>query len=212
MTKVLIVDDQKMSREHMAGSLCAEPGYEKAGEVASAEGAVDFCRRHPVDLVLMDVCTDGEMTGFAATAKIKAERPEIRVIIVTSMLDCDFLTLARRVRADSLWYKDVPGEELMSVVRRTMAGESVFPRQSPSVTVGHAKSCEFTKTELSVLRLLVQGMTYNDIAREMGVAQVTIKKHVSSMLQKTGYTSKLRLAAEVVAKRLVVPGFDDFDL
>lgn len=86
--------------------------------------------------------------------------------------------------ADSLWYKDGDEGTLMQVVRRTMAGEHIFPDAPPSVEIGTAMSAEFTKGEMKVLRCLVRGLSYNEIAKELGIEPSTVKYHVINMLQR----------------------------
>lgn len=142
-----------------------------------------------------------------ATRAIKSRFPQIRVIIVTSMLDVDYLNRAREVGADSLYFKDVSQMELMKVAELTMRGESVYPDKAPEVRIGNIMSSDFTEKEIRVLRLMIEGMTYKEMAEQLHVTTDCVKKHISSMLSKTGYPSKTKLIAMVVSKRLIVNGF-----
>ena len=81
----------------------------------------------------------------------------------------------------------------MDVVRQTLAGEHVFRMHPPTVEIGMAKSTEFTKTELKVLRHLLRGLSYTRIAAEMGGEMSTVKFHVSNMLQKPGWKTSFSL-------------------
>lgn len=207
MTNVLIVEDQRMMRETMENYIRQKEGYRLAGSLAGASLAEKFCAANPVDLVLMDVCTENDESGFEATKVLKARFPKVKVIIVTSMLDGSYLNRAREVGADSIWFKDVSREELMTVVERTMDGESVYPDKAPKVMIGNASSYEFTEAEIKVLRVLVEGMTYKEMAQALNISVETVKSQVGSMLQKTGFTSKTKLAAMVMSKRLIVNGF-----
>ena len=207
MINVLIVEDQRMMRETMENYIKQKEGYRLAGSLAGASLAEKFCAANPVDLVLMDVCTENDESGFEATKVLKARFPKVKVIIVTSMLDGSYLNRAREVGADSIWFKDVSREELMTVVERTMGGESVYPDKAPKVMIGNASSYEFTEAEIKVLRVLVEGMTYKEMAQALNISVETVKSQVGSMLQKTGFTSKTKLAAMVMSKRLIVNGF-----
>lgn len=207
MINVLIVEDQRMMRETMENYIRQSDGYRLSGSVSGASLAEAFCAQNPVDLVLMDVCTENDESGFEATRQIKARFRQIKVVIVTSMLDCGYLDRAREVGADSIWFKDMSREELMAVVGRTMNGESVYPDRMPQVRLGNTTSYEFTEAEIRVLRLLVEGMTYKQMANELGVTSDCVKAHISSMLSKTGFTSKTKLAAMVMSKRLIVNDF-----
>lgn len=207
MINVLIIEDQRMMRETMETYIKQTEGYSLAGSFPAADDAEKFCAKNPVDLVLMDVCTENDESGFVATEALKARFPKIKVIIVTSMLDVGYLNRAREVGADSIYFKDVSQTELMRVVERTMSGESVYPDKTPEVRIGNIVSSEFTEAEIRVLRLLVEGMTYKEMAEDLGITTDCVKKHISSMLSKTGYPSKTKLTAMVVSKRLIVNGF-----
>lgn len=207
MINVLIVEDQRMMRETMENYISQTEGYHLSGSIAAAGLAGNYCAWNPVDLVLMDVCTEHDESGFEAAKTLKARFPKIRIIIVTSMLDANYLGRAKEVGADSIWFKDASREELMSIVERTMNGESVYPDKMPMVRIGNATNYDFTEAETRVLHLLVEGMTYKQMADELQVSPDCIKAHIRSMLSKTGFTSKTKLAAMVMSKRLVVNGF-----
>ena len=83
---------------------------------------------------------------------------------------------------------------VMEVVRRTMAGEHIFPDAPPSVEIGTAMSASSQKARMKVLRCLVRGLSYNEIAKELGIEPSTVKFHVINMLQKTNLENKLQLA------------------
>ena len=207
MINVLIIEDQRMMRETMETYITQAEGYHLSGSFPAASDAEKFCALNPVDLILMDVCTENDESGFVATKDIKSRFPNLKVIIVTSMLDAGYLNRAREVGADSIYFKDVSQMELMKVVERTMSGESVYPDKTPEVQIGNIKSSEFTEAEVRVLHLMVEGMTYKEMAEELGVTTDCVKKHISSMLSKTGYPSKTKLTAMVVSKRLIVNDF-----
>ena len=138
---------------------------------------------------------------------VRRQFPKIKVIIVTSMLDVGYLKRAKEVGADSFWYKDISRVELMKVMEMTVSGESVYPDRTPEVKIGNASVYEFSEAEINVLRLLVEGMTYKEMGEKLGVTSDCVKKHIGNMLSKTGFTSKTKLAAMVMSKRVIVNGF-----
>ena len=154
--------------------------------------------------MLMDVQTEHRENGQAAAKKIREAHPEIKIVVATSLIDTQVLARAKAVGVDSLWYKDGDEGTLMQVVRRTMAGEHIFPDAPPSVEIGTAMSAEFTKGEMKVLRCLVRGLSYNEIAKELGIEPSTVKYHVINMLQKTNLENKLQLAIAATEAKLVV--------
>ncbi len=202
--RVVIVEDQPMVRSLLESYFPAEEGYEIVASTPSAKQAAAFCKSNAADLVLMDVQTQNGENGLSAVKELKATRPNMRIVVVTSLVDSSVLQQAQEVGADSLWYKDAEKSRLMHVVEKTMAGEHVFPDAPPLVEIGLAKSTEFTKTELKVLRYLLRGLSYSSIAQELGVEMSTVKFHVSNMLQKTGFSNKLQLALAASEAKLIV--------
>ena len=156
-----------------------------------------------IDLILMDVQTEHRENGLSAVGKIKARHPDIKIVVVTSLLDYEVLSRAKTAGADSLWYKDSTQEALMDVVRKTADGAHIFPDCPPAVEIGTAKSTEFTKAERKVLRYLVRGFSYGKIAETMGIEVTTVKYHVTNMLQKTNLENKLQLALAVSDAKMI---------
>ena len=201
--RVMIVEDQPMIRSLLESYFRAEDGHRIVASIPGAKQAVEVCRVSAVDLILMDVQTQHRENGLTAVREIKAMRPTIKIVVVTSLIDSAILKEAKAAGADSLWYKDSTKNRLMEVVRQTMAGEHIFPDAPPTVEIGRAKSTEFTKTELKVLRYLLRGLSYTRIASEMGVEMSTVKFHVANMLQKTGFENKLQLALAVSEVKMI---------
>ena len=203
MIHVLIVEDQKLVRSLLESYIQNEEGYRLAASIPGAAEAPTLCDTEEIDLILMDVQTAQRENGLTAAEKIHKAHPEIKIVVVTSLIDHEILKRAKAIGVDSLWYKDSTQKRLMDVVRQTMAGEHIFPDASPTVEIGMAKSTEFTKTELKVLRHLLRGLSYTRIAAEMGCEMSTVKFHVANMLQKTGLENKLQLALAVSDVKLI---------
>ncbi len=202
--KVMIVEDQPMIRSLLESYFHAEDGHRIVASIPGAKQAVEICRSSAVDLVLMDVQTQHRENGLTAVREIKKMHPRIKIIVVTSLIDSAVLEDAKSAGADSLWYKDSSENRLMEIVQQTIAGEHIFPDAPPLVQIGMAKSTEFTKTELRVLRYLLRGLSYPRIASEMGIEMSTVKFHVTNMLQKTGLENKLQLALAVCEAKMIV--------
>lgn len=207
MIHTLVVEDQRLMRETMENYIRRAEGYTLSGSLESAGQAVDFCLKHQVDLVLMDVCTGNDESGFGAAKEIKKVCPGIKVIIVTSMLDFAYLKRAEEVGAEGFWYKDAPETELMKVADAVVNGETIYPDRPPKVVVGAVTNYDFSEAELRVLRLLVEGDSYKEIARQLRLSPETIKTHISHMLQKTGFKSKTQLVAQIIKKSIIVNGY-----
>ncbi len=211
MVNVMIVEDQKMVRCLLESYINKKEGYRVVASIPGADSAPDICDTVPIDLVMMDVRTEHRENGLKATAVIKKNHPNIKVVIATSLLDLDVLKKARSCGADSLWYKDTDEETMVDVVRRTVNGEHIFPDAPPPVNIGTAKSTEFTKSELKILRYIVKGLSYASIAESLGIEITTVKYHVTNMLQKTNLKNKLQLALAVTDVKLIAVLADDED-
>lgn len=204
MTRVLIVEDQKMAQENMEAIVKASENYTLVGIIPNAADAELFCMREVVDLILMDVCTARDESGIEACERIKKKYPSIKVIIVTSMAEHTFLEKAREAKADSFWYKDASRGELMTVMNQTMAGEHIFPDKTPEVKLGLTTSYDLTLAELEVLRALMQSTSDEDAASMLGCSKANIRWHVSKILEKTGYRTRMELLIAVAQKNLII--------
>ena len=207
MTRVLIVDDSVTVRTLFESIIEGSGEYTLAGSLENAKAALPFCMRSPVDLILMDVYTKDRENGLEAAREIKKEFPDIKIIISTSLPEESFLEKAHEAGCESFWYKEVGELGLLDIMNRTMRGEHVFPDTTPTVSVGLAKSVEFTPMEMKVLRELCNGKLNKDIAKELCMSENTVKFHINNMLQKAGYSNRYQLAIDAVEQKLIVPGF-----
>ena len=205
MKRVLIVEDQRMPRENMERTLSDSGRYELVASLNGADIAFLKCCQQRIDLILMDVCTSGNKDGIDAAAEIKAKFPNIKIIIVTSMVEVSYIERAQAAGVDSLWYKDISPEALIDVIDQTMAGEHLFPNETPKVKLGLVESTELTSKEIEVLRLICDGLEYQEIADKLNIAERTVKYHASNILSKTGYANRTRLAIAVTNKNFIVP-------
>jgi two-component system vancomycin resistance associated response regulator VraR len=204
MIRVLIVEDQKMAQENMEAIINSNANYTLAGTIANAADAELFCMREGVDLILMDVCTLRDENGIDAAAIIKKKFPRIKVIIVTSMAEHTFIEKAKAVGVDSFWYKDASHGELIGVMDQTMAGEHIFPDRTPEVKLGLTTSYELTQSELKVIRALMQSTSDEDAARMLNCTKANVRWHLSKVLEKTGYRTRMELLIAVAQKNLII--------
>ena len=204
MIRVLIVEDQKMAQENMEAIINSNENYTLAGTIANAADAELFCMREGVDLILMDVCTLRDENGIDAAAIIKKKFPRIKVIIVTSMAEHTFIEKAKAVGVDSFWYKDASHGELIGVMDQTMAGEHIFPDRTPEVKLGLTTSYELTQSELKVIRALMQSTSDEDAARMLSCTKANVRWHLSKVLEKTGYRTRMELLIAVAQKNLII--------
>ena len=134
------------------------------------------------------------MDGIDAARKIKEQRPEIKILLVTSMPEVSCIDRARAAGVESFWHKEVQEQPLLEIMDRTMAGESVYPMSTPAVQFGNIVSTELTDREIEVLRELVSAASNKEIGERLYMSPSTVKRHISEMLDKTGFKSRLQLA------------------
>lgn len=204
MTNVLIVEDDPMARHLLEIYIANSDKYNHVQSVESAALAEFCCRTNKVDVILMDVCTAMNASGLDAAEKIKKSFPHIKVIIITSQPECSFIDRANAVGVDSFWYKNSDADEILSVIDRTMSGERVYPDSSPSLKLGDIFSEELTDRELEVLRELVAGKSDAAIAEKLFMSLRSVKGHIQSMREKTGFRNRTELAVRARESGLII--------
>ena len=204
--KILIVEDQALARTYLCSCVEKCRNCEVAGTLSKADAALYRCGEGHIDLILMDICTESDSDGLTAAESIKKFYPRIKIVMVTSMLEGRFLDRAKKIGADSFWYKDSPSGDLVSVIEGTLSGKRFWPDSVPTVRLGNTLSCELSDREMETLRLLCEGKTNAEIAVELNVAESSVRTYINRMLEKTGYTNRNRLMIAAVGKRMVVPG------
>lgn len=204
MVRVLICDDQIISRQLFEMIVNGSENYELVKSLESAKVADIYCSGGKVDLILMDIVMN-DMNGLDAAEMLKKKYPDIKIIIVTSMPDAAFIERAKKIGVDSFWYKEVQDAPMLDVMDRTMAGEHIYPDSVPVIKLGLAVSTEFTERELDTLRKLVNGLSDREIAKQLGISYNTVRVYITSMLQKTGFSSRTELALKAAKSGIVVP-------
>lgn len=202
--KVMIVDDQFISRQLFEMYVKSSERYEIVYSIESAAFADAFVLKHSVDLVLMDILMNDGSNGLHAAARIKKNSPSTKIVAVTSMPEYSWMEKAREIGIESFWYKEAAKETILEVMDRTMNGESVYPDHAPTVKIGLAYSTEFTGRELEVLRVMTTGISNAAIAEKMNITENTVKNHIRHMMEKTGCESRTELAIAARVSGIVI--------
>lgn len=203
MINIILVEDDLYMQRHFVERLEADGGFRQVGLYRDAFEAERCCDR-TVQLVLMDVQTQHKHSGLAAAARIKARFPHIKVVVVTSLVDPAVLAEAKAGGADSLWYKGHGTAELFDVVRRTLAGERVFPETAPAVEMEGVMSDKFSPRQLDILRWYIRGLTYGEIADKLGISKNGVRWNLDDMVEKGGFESREALVATAIENKLMV--------
>jgi len=198
---ILIVEDQIMLKESLEYLINGQSDMKVVGSTEDAAHAPELCRELEPDMVLMDVLTKNNSNGIAYASEIHKEFPNIKIVIMTGLPDITFAEEAKKAGAHSFIDKNVENEYLFSVIRNTMKGVNIYS--------GHEKerslAAQFSDKEIAVIRMVCQGMVRDEIAKRLDVSEAMIKKHITSILDKTGFDSISKFAVYAVGKNLIVP-------
>ncbi|MEU3375232.1 response regulator [Streptomyces sp. NPDC006711] len=216
--KVLIVDDQMMVREGFSVLLGAQPDIEVVGEAVDGREAVARVRALRPDVVLMDIRMPG-MNGIEATREIVAADDSSKVLVLTTFDLDEYVYQALRAGASGFLLKDASARQLADGVRVVASGEAllapsvtrrlinefarVLPAQRAASPTGEVE--ELTDRETEVLVLIAGGLSNQEIAERLVVAESTIKTHVSRILVKLGLRDRTQAAVYAYETRLVTP-------
>lgn len=208
---VLIVDDHEMVSEMMATILALEADLSVVGRSATIAAATALVATTPVDVVLMDYqLPDGN--GVTAAAEIRRAHPQIRVVIVTGVEDEGILRDALQAGCSGYLLKTEGVSQLAVAVRAAHAGSmAVSPEMLAHVMNSLTKpdrkpgTDELTQRELDVLRLLVEGMSGDDIGERLHVSVNTVRNHTQNILEKLDAHSKLEAVTKALRLGLVKP-------
>ena len=194
--KIMIVDDQFVSREMFKLYIDQCPNYEVVYCIDTAMFADTYVLKDDLDLIIMDILMEDGSNGLDAAEKIKKLKPNIKIIAVTSMPEISWMDRAKKIGIDSFWYKEVSEKTILEIIARTLAGESIYPEETPEVKLGLTKSTELTPREIQVLRLLTTGVGNDEIAEKLNISQNTVKTHIKHLLDKTGFNTRTQLAIQ----------------
>lgn len=198
--RVLVVDDQPLVREGIAGLLAFEPLVQVVARAADGWGAVEAVREHRPDVVLMDVRMPG-MGGIEATGVLAREGGGPPVILLTTFEDVEDMIGGVSSGARGYLFKTAEIDEIRDAILAVHRGETVFHPRIVQVMAQHMRrpappppgSAPFTLTarEVEILSLLALGRANRDIAEQAGITEGTVKLHVSRILGKLEVSSRL---------------------
>lgn len=205
--RVLIVDDHCIVRQGLRVFLGLDPELEvMTSEAASGEEALCMARQFRPDVVLMDLVLPG-MDGITATEIIRRELPRTEVVVLTSALEDSLVVGAVRAGAIGYLLKDSQADELCRAIKSAAAGQVHLAPQAAIRLMNGVRTPErsesLTERETDVLRLLAQGVSNKEIARDLCLGEKTVKTHVSNILNKFGVQSRTQAALLAVRLGLV---------
>jgi DNA-binding NarL/FixJ family response regulator len=201
--RVLIVDDDHLMRAGLRGVLSSDAGIEVVGEAGDGRDAIYRARLLNPDVVLMDVRMP-DLDGISATRELIAAAPEMRVVVLTTFEQDDYIFGALSAGASGFLLKRSKPEELLTAIHTVAGGEALL---SPSVTSRviermaqdptpdperDARLDDLTAREREVLELIARGLSNAEIADALVIEASTVKTHVKNILAKLDVRDRLQ--------------------
>lgn len=209
--EVLLVDDHAMVREGLKLILETQPGFRVAGEAEDGRQALDLVERLRPDVVVMDIAMPN-LNGLDATRQIKRRFPTVKVLILTSHDNRQYVTQIVKTGADGCLLKRSAGTELVAALETVREGGSYV---SPSVAgtllddyrvrIDHGGEDLLTEREREVVQLVAEGHTNQGIARKLGISIKTVETHRTNIMEKLGAADRTDLVKYAIRTGMITP-------
>ena len=200
-TKLLLIEDQGLLLDGLALSLEASGEIEIVGKFKDIADYFNYEDKNKVDVILADVCCANNHNSIDYIKEIKQNNPNIKIILMTSVMEISFIDRAKNVGADSFVYKTIPTKELITIINSVMNGYGTFPI-SKREEISFLK--DLTDNELNIVRLYCQGNNRKEIAQKMSFSESTVKNAITLILEKTGFASMSKFAIWLMQNGYIV--------
>lgn len=201
--KILLCDDQAVIRDGLEMLLTLEKDFQVVGTAQDGAEAIELAAQKQPDLILMDLKMPGT-NGIEATRQIRARFPEMKILVLTTYDDDEWVFDAIRAGASGYLLKDTPRQKIVEAIRGTMEGKSFVDPAIAGKLMNQVASNQkqptsllvekLTERELDVLRLIAKGFNNSDIAGQLHLSEGTVRNHVSAILEKLGVSDRTQAA------------------
>jgi DNA-binding NarL/FixJ family response regulator len=201
--KVIICDDQVIVREGLEMLLKLEPDIQIVGTAGDGVEVIELAEKEKPDLILMDLKMP-IVNGVEATRQIRAKHPEIKVLVLTTFDDDEWVADAVQAGASGYLLKDTPRDELVKAIRGTVEGKAYVDPKVAGKILEKASSRQtqpsaqitrnLTEREIDILRLIAKGLNNADIAGRLFLSEGTVRNNVSAILTKLGVSDRTQAA------------------
>ena len=212
---ILIVDDQRLVREGIKSLLNIQEGISVIGTATNGQEAVEEAFANHPDVILMDIRMP-VLDGIEATQQIIKKLPDIKILMLTTFDDEEYIVKSLQAGASGYLLKDIPAEDLAQAVRLTYSGLFQFDPSVAGKLIGQLKNKEtkkaepnqeiashLTQREMEVLKLIATGATNKEIAEILVISEGTVKNHVSNLLNQLGLRDRIQAAIFAHENQLV---------
>ena len=200
--RVLAADDHPMVRAGLAAVIDAEPDMELVGEAATGREALELCRQHRPDVILMDLRMPG-MDGLAATRAILGEFPGARIVMLTTYDGDEDIHRALEAGAKGYLLKDMLRTEVLNTIRAVHRGQKAIPPVVAARLAEYVPRIQLSGRELEVLELVAKGLSNKEIARVIGRAEETVKVHLKNIFDKLGVEDRTEAVTTALQRGII---------
>ena len=200
--KVLLADDHMFLRVGLSTLIDNKSDMTVVGEAENGREAVELTRRLKPDVVIMDLMMP-EMSGSEATKVIHGEMPDVKIIVLTSYGTSFEMSQAVANGASCALLKDATSEALITAIRDVHAGKKVLAPHLVKMSEQEVGNARLTDHQLELLTAVTKGLTNHDIARQFGIAHVSVKKQLKTIFSKLGAANRAEAVAIAISKQLV---------
>lgn len=202
MIGVLSVDDHPLLREGIAALVNAESDMKLIAEATNGQEAIEKFRLHRPDVTLMDLQMPA-LNGIEAIIGIRSEFPNARVIVLTTYAGDVQVLRALKAGARGYVLKGNVRRELLDTIRAVHAGQKRIPPEVAAELADHAADDDLSSREIDVLRLIAAGNANKEIAARLGIAEETVKSHITNILAKLGANDRTHAVTTALKRGII---------
>ncbi|MDE1548436.1 response regulator transcription factor [Jeotgalibaca caeni] len=202
MIKVALIDDEQLIREGMKIILESQPELTVVASGSNGKEAFDICAQQDVDIVLMDIRMP-ESDGIEGTRLIKEKFPEVKILILTTFKDHEYIHTALQFGASGYLLKDSTPEAIYNGIKTVLSGNTVFHADVSSSLMEQDRKVDtrqlevqydLTEKEMKIIQLVAQGLSNKEISQTLFLSEGTIKNNMSMILNKLELRDRTQLA------------------
>ena len=201
-TRIMIADDHAIVRMGLKLLLSAEPDFEVVGEAHDGVQALTEVGRLKPELIILDLMMP-KKDGVAVTEELHRRLPETKILILTSFGSAEGLSRAIQLGASGVVLKSSAETELVPAIRKTLAGQQYLTSGLRNQLKLKQPTVVLTERQETILRSVMNGLSNADIARQQGVAEITVKNHLSAIFNKLGVSNRSEAVAIAMRKHLL---------
>ena len=209
MIQIVVIDDHILLRDMIVDTLNSENDFNVIGVSDDAKNSIELCKELNPDILIMDVCTANNSNGIAYAKLVKESYPDIKIIIMTGVLDVNFINDSKDAGIESFIYKSIGKDSLIATVRNTANGYSMYPNANSDRNAKNNILSKLTSKEIQVLTLYCKLLDKDEVAEALSISLRTLKSHIHSIYEKTGFNNLNKLAIYCVCNGLIVANLED---